>query len=404
MDRLVKKFADKLVAAGLAEDQGVSRPLVGGLDDRLVWNRKGEQTQELEKVFEGLNINSLVFLHPRPPYDTLLDFLARKAEGAIAPKDCETRTFLHELPVVPYFDAEAIINTLKHRKSVIIAQVDGHAGPAVVAHGTVSPEQGFVVVSSVCFAGFVKFFADYLSALQSGRAENEDHDAFDEVVRHLGPVDRSLPPLMAAPFDSEATVYRAIAQVGRETVDHGLVDSYFGNVSYCWKDTLYISQTGSSLDELAGCVDPVPLDGSTSAGITASSELSAHLETIVRTGCRAILHGHPKFAVILSMDCPPEEKAACDFADRCHILCPKPRIVADVPIVPGEVGTGPTGLCRTLPAALEQNTGAIVYGHGLFTIGRNDFNEAFGALLAIEIQCRDLYFEKIKVLRSALPG
>jgi hypothetical protein len=78
--------------------------------------------------------------------------------------------------------------------------------------------------------------------------------------------------------------------------------------------------------------------------------------------------------------------------------------VADVPIVPGEVGTGPTGLCRTLPAALEQNTGAIVYGHGLFTIGRNDFNEAFGALLAIEIQCRDLYFEKIKVLRSALPG
>jgi ribulose-5-phosphate 4-epimerase/fuculose-1-phosphate aldolase len=206
--------------------------------------------------------------------------------------------------------------------------------------------------------------------------------------------------LMTAPFTTEEDVYRAIAQAGRKTVALHLVDSYFGNISYCWNDTLYISQTGSSLDELAGCVDPVPLDGSSSAALTASSELRAHLETITRTGCRAILHGHPKFSVILSMDCLPAEKTACNFSGQCHIKCPKRRFVEDIPIVTGEVGTGPTGLCRTLPPVLEKSRGAIVYGHGLFTTGRDDFNEAFATLVAVESMCREKYFEKVRALRS----
>jgi ribulose-5-phosphate 4-epimerase/fuculose-1-phosphate aldolase len=399
MDRLVKKIANKLISADLAAGHGTGRPLVGGLDDELVWNRNGPETEVLEKVFAGLNINSLVFLRPKAPYDRIIDSLARRADGCIEPEDCETRTFLHDLPVVQDFDADTIIKALKRRKSVIVTSPEKGQGPAVIAHGMVSPEQGFVVVSSVCFACFVKFFADYLTALQTGGAQALDHDTFDAVKDCLSPLDRSVPRLMAAPFAGEAAVYKAIAQAGLQTVTHGLVDSYFGNISYCWNGTLYISQTGSSLDELAGCVDPVPLDGATSAGITASSELSAHLETLARTGCRAILHGHPKFAVVLSMDCPPQERLACHFADRCHIKCPKPRFVGDVPIVPGEVGTGPTGLCRTLPAALEKSTAAIVYGHGLFTTGRDDFNEAFGTLMAVENHCRDIYFEKIKELR-----
>ena len=55
-----------------------------------------------------------------------------------------------------------------------------------------------------------------------------------------------------------------------------MVDSYFGNISYRDGNTIYISQTGSSLDDLAGCIDPCPVDGSTCAAITASSEYSAH--------------------------------------------------------------------------------------------------------------------------------
>ena len=65
-----------------------------------------------------------------------------------------------------------------------------------------------------------------------------------------------------------------MVKTGKELVKQRLVDSYFGNISYVRGETIYISQTGSSMDELEDCIDAVPLDGSSSSGITASSELS----------------------------------------------------------------------------------------------------------------------------------
>ncbi len=427
MDRLVNKYAQKLSAAGLAEKSGPLSPIVGGLDDTLVWNRKGPEIDILEQIFKGLNINSLVFLRPKAPYDSIIRFLALRAldtNGLIQPKDCETRTFLHDLPVVNQFSADKIIKALKKRKSVIIsleeiagAEVDGtkiaqakdNSGftTAVIAHGTVSPEQGFVVASSVCFACFVKFFTDYLEDLQLGRASQEYHDLFDTLSPSLEPGVKGqmdLPDLAPGPFSTEEQVYEAIVQAGRKTVEYGLVDSYFGNISYCRDNILYISQTGSSLDELEGCIDPVPLDGSSSAGLTASSELTAHIETIDQTGCRAILHGHPKFSVIMSMDCDPEKKAVCPHRNHCHIRCPQERFVNNIPIVPGEVGTGPTGLCNTLPKAFENSGHVIVYGHGVFTLGKNDFSQAFAILVKVETNCRITYFKKVAQLKNAPKG
>ena len=404
MDRLVKKYAAKLTAAGLAVPQEQLSPIIGGLDDELIWSRHGKDTDTLEKVFFGLSINSLVFLKPAQPYAEIISDLARKAlvrQSAIAPNDCETRTFLHDLPVIESFEADRIIAALKHRKSVIVAshEDESGAGPAVITYGTVSPEQGFVVASSVCFAAFVKFFADYLETLKAKSPDASDHGLFDKVVEQLPPLQRKSPSLMAAPFSTESQIYQAIAEAGRQTVNYKLVDSYFGNISYRWRDFLYISQTGSSLDELEGCIDPVALDGSNSAALTASSELSAHLEALARTECSAMIHGHPKFAVIMSMDCDPEEKAICRFSDRCHIHCPKPRFIEQVPIVPGEVGTGPTGLCHTLPPALENHPAAIVYGHGLFALGKSDFREAFDRLIDVETLCRNTYFKSVNAHR-----
>lgn len=404
MDRLVKKYAAKLISAGLANPQEQLSPIIGALDDALIWNRRGKETETLEKVFSGLSINALVLLKPAEPYAEIIKHLAREAllhRTAIAPNDCETRTFLHDLPVVPSFEADRIIAVLKRRKSVVVASHEGalDAGPAILTYGTVSPEQGFVVASSVCFAAFVKFFADYLETLKSTSPNDPNHALFDKVVEHLPPLHCATPRLMAAPFSTESQVYQAMAEAGRQTVADKLVDSYFGNISYQWRDCLYISQTGSSLDELEGCIDPVALDGSNSAALTASSELSAHLEALARTDCRAMIHGHPKFSVIMSMDCDPEEKAICRFSNRCHIDCPKPRFIEEIPIVPGEVGTGPTGLCHTLPPALEEHPAAIVYGHGLFALGKTDFREAFANLIEAEALCRDAYFNAVNALR-----
>lgn len=387
MKELVDRYAARMIRTGLAEN-----PLVCGLDDELYWNRTADETSVLQAVFDNMNINSLICAEPAEPYRSILRFLAARNPEVITPQDCETRTFLHDLPVTPDFSPESILQRLRQRKSVIIPT--GRT-VKVVTFGTVSPEQAYVTFSSVCFSTFVLFFADLLADLRKGSASEEQKKLYRSVLPFVDSPSPAPPALLAGPFTDESRIVQAMIEAGKYTVDYGLVDSYFGNISYRFDETVYISQTGSSLDELAGCIDPCRLDGSSSAGITASSELTAHNEIYLRTDARAILHGHPKFTVILSMDC---EISDCPNRGRCHIRCDQQRFIEDIPIVPGEVGTGPTGLCNTLPPAIKGKRGAIVWGHGLFTTGRVDFNEAFRSLFDIENRCRKTYIEQIQDL------
>jgi ribulose-5-phosphate 4-epimerase/fuculose-1-phosphate aldolase len=172
-------------------------------------------------------------------------------------------------------------------------------------------------------------------------------------------------------------------------VQRGLVDSFFGNISYSAGGLIYISQTASSLDELAGCIDPVPFGNTSTVGITASSELVAHRSIFELTGCRAILHGHPRFAVVMSMLC--EEQGECGITD-CWKECKKVRLLGGTPVVAGEIGAG--GIARSVPPVIGDPGRAIVYGHGVFAIGRTDFQEAFQALIDVENWCRTEYFRR----------
>jgi ribulose-5-phosphate 4-epimerase/fuculose-1-phosphate aldolase len=384
MDQIFRIYEDKFLKSGLA-DQGT--PLLGLLDARLSWNRDDKACAVLERLFEHLNINALVFSQPAEPYRSIVDYLAETSGGIIFPGDCESRTFLHDLPVSFSFSLESIILALKERKSVIIP------GQGIITYGTVGLEQAYVTFSSVCFACFVKFFSDYLYDIKHGKINNIRQNLFDLLVKRLEPTPCFKGSLMKGPFDSEISVYQAIQEAGMLTVEHRLVDSYFGNISFCYNDTLYISQTGSSLDNLQGFIDPCPLDGSSCTAVTASSELPAHLKIVKNTENNAILHGHPRFSVILSMDCDIEE---CEYRGQCHIKCPHERFVCDIPIVSGEVGSGPYGLCNTVPEAIEGRPGVIVYGHGVFTAGKTDFNRPFKNLIKIENDCRTEYFNRIR--------
>ena len=384
MDQIFRIYEDKLLKSGLA-DPGA--PLIGLLDARFSWNRDDIACAELERLFDHLSINSIVFSQPAEPYRSIVDYLAETSGGIIFPSDCETRTFLHDLPVSFNFSSESIILALKERKSVIIP------GHGIITHGTVGLEQAYVTFSSVCFACFVKFFSDYLFDVKHGKINNRRQNLFDLLVKRLDPAPCFKASLMKGPFDSEMSVRKAIQEAGMLIVEHRLVDSYFGNISFCYNDTLYISQTGSSLDNLQGFIDPCPLDGSSCTAITASSELPAHLEIVKNTNGKAILHGHPKFSVILSMDCNIEK---CECRGKCHIKCPHERFVCDIPVVSGEVGSGPHGLCNTVPEAIKDWPGVIVYGHGVFTTGKTDFNRPFKNLIKIENDCRAEYFNRIR--------
>lgn len=384
MDALTSLFADRLARAGLCAPGAA---VIACVDDAVTFSRDdAPQNGMLAEAATRLGAACLMLVPPAEPYRAILEFLAAREAPAIRPRDCETRTFFHDIPVIERPDAALVATALSRRKG---AYLPGHG---ILAHGALSPEQAFITVSSVAFAGFVKFFSDYLAARRAGVRDGEADRAFETAVAHLPPPPERVPPLLPGPFADRASALAAMAEAGRATVAMGLVDSVFGNISYNLCGTLAISQTGSALDALEGAIDLCPLDGSSCAGLTASSELSAHAALAEKDGRKAILHGHPKFAVIMSMDCDERD---CENRDACHIACDKSRFLDDIPIVPGEVGCGPRGLVHTMPPALVGRRGVVVLGHGVFTMGRDDFSEALVALCAIETSSRARYFETL---------
>lgn len=392
MNQIFSIYENKLIRSGLV---GPEPPLLGCLDAQLEWNRADRRRFALEDIFKRLNINALIFSRPAEPYRSIIDYLAKTSNGTITPNDCETRTFLHDLPVSFQFSSNSVVSILKSRKSVIIPE------EGIITHGTVGLEQAYVTFSSVCFAGFVKFFCDFLLQAKQGQVDTKRRQLFDKVVENLDPPVSFNGSLMKGPLKSKKRVYEAIQEAGRLTVEHRLVDSYFGNISFRHGRTLFISQTGSSLDELKDAIDPCPLDGSSCVPITASSELPAHLEIVLNTANKAVLHGHPKFSVILSMDC---DITACLCSGECHRACPHERFACGIPVVSGEVGSGPHSLCKTVPEAIRKYPGVIVYGHGLFTTGKTDFNQPFKHLIQIENNCRTEYFNRIRSLKNVGSG
>jgi ribulose-5-phosphate 4-epimerase/fuculose-1-phosphate aldolase len=391
MERLIAKYNDKLIAQGLCD---AGAPLIGGLDAELVWNREGDEIPILTEVIKSLPINSLLFAEPAEPYKSIINFLSKYScnyDGIIKPEDTETRTFLHDIPIISEFSASSIIHNLNKRKAVIIKN------RGIVCFGIVSPEQSFIYYNSVCFSCFIKFFVDYYYKVfnhQTITVEEKEilHQGLKIYSDFIGKVNSA--PSLYGPFSDQETVIKALIEAGKITVDSRLVDSFFGNISYKFNDTIFISQTGSSLDELAGYIDPCPINNSSTVAITASSEFKAHKSIYELTDGMAILHGHPKFSVILSMIC---DKTNCKNRGKCHVNCTEKRFVGKIPIVPGEVGTGPLGLCNTLPPAMQNHQGVIVYGHGLFTRGKNDFKDAFRTLIETEKACLELYLRKVGI-------
>ena len=342
------------------------------------------------RLFDLLPINGFLIARPAEFYTRILKELLREGAEELIPQDSETRTFLHVLPVVRDVSPASLTPSLGRRKAVII---EGDDGVYIAACGNVTLEQCFVSFSSACFSLSVLYFSEYLKKSQEGVLSGEEQQAFKEIWALLPELPEAQPDLPAVDATSLESIKNAIVAAGKATVDYGLVDSYFGNISYRQGETVLISQTGSSLDNLAGCIDPCPMDGSSCAGLTASSELSAHIGVYEKTDSSCILHGHPSFAVILSMDCSKE----CELRGQCHTHCVELRSVCDIPVVSGEVGAGQYGLCHTLPQAIagSKSSSAIVYGHGLFVCA-DEFSEAFKLLYEGEAQCRAEYLCRVQ--------
>ncbi len=380
----IAKYSAKLVSDGSSYAGQIA---FAAQDDIMISDGEPHLAALAERVLSRLNCLALAAASPSFPFAELLIQRSGTAEQTIVPRDTETRTFLHDIPIVRKSglgsdSAATIAALLGNRKGIIVE------GLGIFAVGALTVEQAYINWSSVFHSTYIKYLEDIL---ECGFMIPGEEAAFNHFRREL------LLPLSAeglefqpGPLLEKSVILKELATVGRYTVQRRLVDSFFGNISYSNGGLIYISQTASSLDELPGCIDPVPFENNSTVGITASSELVAHRSIFETTGCRAILHGHPRFAVVMSMIC--DEKEACLTAD-CWKDCTKVRFLGDTPVVAGEIGAG--GIARNVPPVIGATGAAIVYGHGVFSTGITDFREAFQSLVDAENWCRAEYFRRL---------
>ena len=378
----IAKYTGKLLADRSAVPERIA---FAAKDDILLTDGEPTLAALAGDVLDRLNCLALAAARPSLPFADFLIARASANDTAIIPRDTETRTFLHDIPFIRSTElgpdpAEKIARLLGSRKGVVVE------GIGIIATGALTVEQAYINYSSVFHSTFVKYLQDLLA-----------HGFLLPVEKPAFSVFRSdwLRPLSAeglvfrdGPLSDPTDILNEMATVGRYTVERGLVDSFFGNISCRAGDMIYISQTAASLDELTGCIDPVPFTNISTTGITASSELAAHRRIYETSDASVILHGHPKFAVVMSMLC---EEDGCTITD-CWKECPKVRFMGGTPVVAGEIGAG--GLAKRVPPVIAEPGRAIVYGHGVFTIGKTGFADAFRAMVDVESWCREEFFNR----------
>ncbi|MDI9570397.1 MAG: class II aldolase/adducin family protein [Pseudomonadota bacterium] len=368
-------------------------PSAPGERGGMIWNRADSLTTTLTNAARRLGRGAILAAIPPEPCRSIVRCLAAAPEGVIRPQDFETRVFLTDLPVWKTGGEEELTTRLERRRAVVAA--DG----MIVATAKRELETAIVIYSAVSFAVFVKFFLDLLPRPGQRRAPDETTAALAAKIRSQldrpprgDPPPEATTPLPVGPFATETAIRAAIAATGRRTVATGLVNSSFGNISYRRNDELFITGRGRALDDLEGGIVVVPLGGPAPRDAGASTELPAHRRIVLETPYRAVLHGHPPFCVILSLDCREYD---CPARGDCHRFCPRERRIAGHAVVSGEAGGGPHGLDRAVPPAVRETGAAIVHGHGVFTAGREDFRDAFRLLEELETTCRRLFFEKL---------
>lgn len=381
----INKYTKKLL-----HDRSASpgRIAFAAQDDTMLTDGDADLAQLAGAILSRLNCLGLIAARPSLPFADFLAGRAQREESSIIPRDTETRTFLHDIPFLRSSDlgpdaAGRIADILSNRKGVVVE------GVGIIATGALTVEQAYINYSSIFHSTFVKYLQDLL---QDGFRLPGEEEAFRQFRdQWLRPLNTKGLVFRNGPLTKPEEILHEVETVGRYTVERGLVDSFFGNISLLAGDTIFISQTAASLDELAGCIDPVPMDNRSTTGITASSELAAHRRIYEVSGASVILHGHPKFAVVMSMECGEKN---CPIAD-CWKDCSKVRFMGDTPVVAGEIGAG--GLAKRVPPVITEPGKAVVYGHGVFTIGRKDFAEAFRAMVEVENWSREEYFRRLRL-------
>ncbi|HJH32791.1 MAG TPA: aldolase [Methanosarcinaceae archaeon] len=177
-------------------------------------------------------------------------------------------------------------------------------------------------------------------------------------------------------------MWQEISRIGKKLVDHGLVESHFGNISVRIGNKMLITRSGSALDELTeNSVVEVEVEGTSGLDLIASSETIVHREIYKNTSALGIIHAHCQFAVT--------ESLLSDSGAIVPVDSEGQYFLHEIPIVKGGIGT--PELAKNTARALTEHKGAIIYSHGTFAVGKI-LDEAYVVTTQIEHSCAVKYW------------
>jgi len=299
------------------------------------------------------------------PYSTISRYFLEMKYEEIIPVDSESALFLPRIPISLRTEMNDLISIVD--KAGVVIPSDGH----IITGSSSGPESPFTLFSIACFSLFVKFFFTILRRKRDGIITVRDFDYLDLVRAYEY---KYIPSLDEYPVENNKNIPLMISSAGQSMVSMKLVDSIFGNISLLDGEYVHISRSGSYLDDLKNDIVKIPLSGSFSPALQPSSELEVHRNIYKATDEKNIIHGHPLFTVILSLDCPNNS------------------IMGEVPVVSTESGSSPE---NSIPEMIKKYGNAVAKGHGIFCSGNNDFDKPMNRMTEIENYCREEYFRRL---------
>jgi len=167
-----------------------------------------------------------------------------------------------------------------------------------------------------------------------------------------------------------------ILKVAKLSFKEGLVNAFAGNISYSYKNYMYITKRGSFFGDLTE-KDIIKIDlKKDKISEKASSEASVHKAIYLNTGKKAILHTHPKYTVLASF-----------FYDKIVPIDSEGKLIfGQAKVLDVDPPSASKALEEALSSALKEYNIAIVKTHGVFAASRN-LMEAYAYTGALEHSC-----------------
>jgi L-fuculose-phosphate aldolase len=162
-------------------------------------------------------------------------------------------------------------------------------------------------------------------------------------------------------------LYEEFRDIGRDIYLGGLTSSHGGNMSVRVGDRVIIKRRGAQLGRLkpSDFVE-TSLFKKDSGVIRASTELIVHRNIYLKTSGLAVIHCHPRTAIVLSMS--RDEILPIDNEGS--------YLLHKIPVVAVEFASGSQEMADTVAEALRAYKVIMLRGHGSFAIGQT-LEEAF---------------------------